>query len=145
MIVFLDTTALAALFLDSPEGEEMRLHLRSEGDGAAIATVTTVEFTAFLRDLSEEAIDPSAIQTIAASFLGALGDLLVVAPDMELASLLVVRHRLEPGQAQILSAAISLRDRIVRNTNLVPNPVVFATLDSGLRESAGYEGLLLAL
>lgn len=141
MVVFLDTTALAALFLDSPEGEDMRLRLRSEGDGAAIATVTTVEFTAFLRDLSEEAVEPSAVQTIAASFLGALGDLLVVAPDMELASLLVVRHRLEPGQAQVLSAAMSLRDRIKRNTALVPDPVLFATLDPDLLEAARLEDL----
>jgi predicted nucleic acid-binding protein len=141
VIVFLDTTALAAIFLDGETGRGIRELVVQEGDGVAIATVSTVEFVAFLRDLSEEASSPAAVQKVAAAFMGAIKDLVQVQPDLEEAGLLVVKFRLEPGQAQVLSAALKLRDQIRRNTAMVPQPVILATLDEEMRAAAVLEGL----
>ena len=127
--------------MDGPRGAKIRSLLkREQGEGLVVAEATQVEFAAFLRDLRDEGTPMESLGEIAATYTGMVASGLILTGDTEDAVGLVVNYPLEPAQAMVLAAAIGLRDRVRRNTALVPDPVLFLSLDSALRAAAEAEG-----
>lgn len=158
MIVFLDTTALASLFLEGEHSSRLKDRIKEERDGVAIAEFSQVEFAAFLRDLRDGGVPKKTIVKILDAYQGALRDVLILPDDPISATILVARSAIQPSQAVILAAAVNLRSNILRNL-MAPSPgsvelgsfelgvdlktILFATMDPVLRGAAAEEGFPL--
>lgn len=158
MIVFLDTTALASLFLEGEQSSRLKDRIKEERDGVAIAEFSQVEFAAFLRDLRDGGVPKKTIAKILDAYQGTLRDVLILPDDPISATILVARSAIQPSQAVILAAAVNLRSNILRNL-MAPSPgsvepgslelgvdlktILFATMDPALRGAAAEEGFPL--
>jgi predicted nucleic acid-binding protein len=137
MILYLDTSSLAKIYLDEPCSDDV-VEWIGTADATATSRVTYPEIaSALARRCIGGALTPGDLRLSLDDLEAGWGDYLVVDLAERLAAKLAVRHVLRGFDAIQLAAAVTLRDAIG------PDGVAFSSFDAQLTRAAVEEGLIV--